>query len=66
MTLDEVKKHFNTGYQLKKVTGMSYNNIYNWEKLGYVPILSQMKIETRTHGALKASLNDIGAKNDRK
>jgi hypothetical protein len=66
MTLDEVKKHFNTGYQLKKITGMSYNNIYNWEKLGYVPILSQMKIECRTKGALRANLADIGVKNDGK
>ena len=62
MTLDEVKKYFNTGYQLSKVTGMSLNNIYNWEKMGYVPILSQIKIEERTNGALKARIEDVEKK----
>jgi hypothetical protein len=56
MKLDEVKKYFNTGYNLNKLTGMSHVSMLNWQKLGYVPIVSQMKIQSITHGELKADL----------
>jgi hypothetical protein len=59
MKLDEVKKYFNTGYNLNKLTGMSHVSMLNWQKLGYVPIVSQITIEFRTHGELKASLDDV-------
>lgn len=62
MTIDEVKKYFNTGYNLNKVTGMSNTSLSNWVKMGWVPILSQIKIEERTNGQLKARLEDVGAK----
>lgn len=58
MTLDEVKNYFVTGYGMKKMIGMSSNNISNWECLGYVPIQSQMKIEKLTNGSLKAHCSD--------
>ncbi len=61
MTLDEVIAYFGSTVILNQVTGMSRNNIANWKRMGYVPILSQVKIERRTGGALKANLEDTHA-----
>lgn len=54
MTPNDVKKYFVTGYRLTKLTGMSDNNLSNWEKMGYVPFKSQKKIEELTKGELVA------------
>ena len=54
MTPQEVRKYFKTGYRLTQKTGMSDNNLNNWDKLGYVPFKSQKKIEELTQGELKA------------
>lgn len=54
MTPKEVRKYFGTGYKLNQLTGMSDNNLNNWDKLGYVPFKSQKKIEELTNGELVA------------
>lgn len=54
MNPNEVRKYFKTGYNLKMTTGMSDNNLNNWDKLGYIPFKSQKKIEHLTKGELKA------------
>ena len=54
MTPNDVKAHYRTGYNFKKVTGMSDNNLTNWFKYGYIPFKSQKKLEEMTGGALKA------------
>ncbi len=54
MTPDEVKKYYKTGYMFKKITGMAAGSLGNWLKWGYVPLLSQLKIEKLTDGALKS------------
>lgn len=54
MTPAEVRKYFVTGYKLNQKTGMSDNNLNNWDKLGYVPFKTQKKIEELTNGELVA------------
>lgn len=58
MTPSEVKKYFKSGYNFRKLTGMSDNTMHNWIKLGYVPFVSQKHIEKITNGALVATWND--------
>jgi hypothetical protein len=36
---------------------MSHANIYNWIKWGFIPIVSQIKIEKLTKGKLKADMD---------
>lgn len=59
MTLDQVKKYFETSYKFYKITGMSHANLNNWLHMGFIPIKSQMRIEELTKGKLKASLTDL-------
>ena len=64
MTLDEIKQFFGTSYNFNLATGWSHTCYINWARKGYVPIKSQMKLEAFTMGKLKASLTDLGEKND--
>lgn len=57
MTIEDVLSYYGTGYNMNKVTGLAASNVVRWKKFGYVPILTQMRIEKLTHGALKASLD---------
>lgn len=59
MTLDEVKNYFGTSYQFNKKTGMRHTNYINWEKWGFIPIKTQIKLEEITNGELKANLQDL-------
>ena len=45
MTFDDVKGFFGSGYQFKKKTGMDHTNYIRWEKQGYIPILTQFKLQ---------------------
>lgn len=54
MTPKEVKKYYKTLYRFRKETKMSCSSLSNWLKWGYVPFLSQKRIEELTNGALKA------------
>jgi hypothetical protein len=54
MSPKEVKKYYRTQYNFHKETGMSAMSLCNWLKWGYVPFLSQKKIEELTNGTLKA------------
>lgn len=54
MTPKDVKKYYKSGYRFHKSTGMSQSSLENWFKWGYVPLLSQLKIEQLTQGDLKA------------
>jgi hypothetical protein len=54
MTPYEVKEYYKSQYMFKKITGMSSGTLGNWLKWGYVPLLSQLKIEKLTNGALKS------------
>jgi hypothetical protein len=37
-------------------------SLYNWKKIGYIPIASQIKIEKRTKGLFVADLEHAKAK----
>jgi len=50
----EVRRYFKSQYNFHKVTGMSAASLGNWLKWGFVPILSQLKLEKITNGELKA------------
>lgn len=56
MILDDVLKHFGNAYKFGKTSGMCVNNIYNWRNMGYIPIVSQMRLEALTNGVLKADM----------
>lgn len=58
MTLDEVIEYFGSSYQFHKKTGMSHTCYVHWKKNGYIPILSQNRIEKMTNGALISRFSD--------
>jgi hypothetical protein len=59
MKLEDVKNYFGSSYQFRKKTGMEHANYLNWERKGFIPIKTQIKLERLTEGLLKADLNDI-------
>lgn len=56
MTIEDVLRHYGTGYNMNKVIGLAASNVVRWKKFGYVPILTQIRIEQLSNGKLKASL----------
>ena len=52
MTNEEVLAHFGTWYRAALNSGFSVNAPTNWKRLGYIPTLSQLKIEKATEGQL--------------
>lgn len=57
MKVEDVLAHYRTAYNFSKVSKMSINNIYNWRNMGYIPIVSQIRLEVISEGALKADIN---------
>ena len=58
MTPFDVKNYFKTGYNFRKLTGMSDNTMHNWIKWGYIPFVSQKHIEKITDGELIATWDE--------
>ena len=54
MTIDEVARYYKSSYFFNKQTGMAPNSYLNWIKWGYIPIVSQHKLEELSGGILKA------------
>lgn len=54
MTPQEVLDYYKSYHYFHKHTGMSASSLLNWVRWGYVPLLSQIKIEKISKGALKA------------
>lgn len=59
MIPEQVKQHYGTLYRFNKETKMSCNSLANWLKWGYIPLLSQIKLEALTHGQLKSEWKKI-------
>jgi hypothetical protein len=59
MTVDDVKKYFNNGYEFARRTDMCRASYQNWIKRGYIPIATQVRLERITEGGLKADLNHV-------
>jgi hypothetical protein len=57
MTVDDLKKYFGTTYKFAKDTGCNSNSWSTWEKLGYIPARSQLKLENITASKLVADLS---------
>lgn len=62
MSPKEVKKYYKTQYNFHKETGMSAASLGNWIKWGYVPLLSQLKLEKITQGKLKSDWDEGGVR----
>lgn len=58
MTIDEVKQYFVNWYRYENLTGLSHSNHLYWRKIGYIPILTQNKLEKLTGGALVSRYSD--------
>jgi hypothetical protein len=56
MTFEDLRAYYKTGYNFSKQTGLSAMNYSNWKNWGYIPLLSQIKIQRLTKGALKAHI----------
>lgn len=54
MTIDDIKGYFGSTYKFSKKTGMAHTNYWHWTKKGYVPFMTQKRIEEITKGALIA------------
>ena len=54
MTAEEVKEYYVNAYRFAQQTDMCANSFQNWQKWGFVPMFSQLKIERFTKGELKA------------
>lgn len=54
MTIEEVLKYYGTAYQMGLNTRLTCQSMVHWKEIGYIPIVSQMKLEKDSGGALKA------------
>lgn len=59
MTIEDLKNVYENGNKFQLATGMPHGTYHNWMRYGYIPILSQLKLEKITGGILKADLNHI-------
>ena len=57
MRLKDLKQHYRNSYEFERATGLSHVNWSNWAKRGYIPIISQMRIEKITRGVFKADMD---------
>ena len=58
MTVKEVLAHYGNAYHFGLQSGMSHTNIVRWNRIGYIPIESQFRLQHATNGELKASMKD--------
>lgn len=59
MTIQEVYDYFGSSYQLTKQVGFSPRTPPSWKKKGFVPWLSQLRIEKYTAGKLVFRPEDL-------
>ncbi len=59
MTINDLKNYYKSSYAFGKATHMSPTSYQNWCSWGFVPILSQIKIEQLTGGELRADLKHV-------
>jgi hypothetical protein len=53
MTLKELKAYYRNSYIFQQETGMSRINWVNWARAGYIPTMSQLRLERATMGRFK-------------
>lgn len=55
MTLDDLRDYFKSKLQFEIQTGLARQNWHGWIKKGYIPLVSQQRLESLTDGKLKAN-----------
>lgn len=63
--MKDLEKYYGNSRQFELRTGMSHSNWPNWRKWGYIPIVTQMKLQLLTDGLLMADFDDIPQENFR-
>lgn len=58
MKPQDVKDYYGSTYAFGEKTDMSPSSLQNWLKWGYVPFISQKKLEKLTEGKLVAEWSD--------
>lgn len=61
MGIEESVKFFGSGNKLCKALGLARQNLTDWRRKGYIPMIQQMRLERVTEGKLRA---DREATND--
>lgn len=56
MTIDEIHVYFGNWTKAMRGLDLSVNAYQNWLKNGYVPLSTQIKIQKKTKGKLKADV----------
>jgi len=56
MTYDEVIEYYGTAYRAAIENDLSTSTTSHWKRNGFIPIRSQLLLESNTSGALKADL----------
>jgi len=59
MTIEELKAMFANGNDFQIRTGIPHTSWHNWKRMGYIPIRSQIRLESITGGELKADLGHV-------
>lgn len=54
MKPSDVRQYYGSSYNFRKQTKMSGTSLQNWVRWGFVPFVSQKKIEELTNGKLVA------------
>jgi predicted site-specific integrase-resolvase len=61
MGIEESVNFFGSGNKLCKALGLARQNLTDWRRKGYIPMIQQMRLERVTEGKLRA---DREATND--
>lgn len=59
MGVEEAVNYFKSGNKLCKALGIARQNLTDWRRKGYIPMISQMRLEKVTKGGLKADKESI-------
>lgn len=58
MTIKELCEYYESGYRFSLDTGMSATSYHSWVQKGFIPVHSQIKLESLTDGKLVARIED--------
>jgi hypothetical protein len=64
MTVDDIINFYGSALVFCKKTGIAAKTYYNWKSKGFIPEMSQMRVEYLSGGALKADLSKTKEKLD--
>lgn len=59
MTIEQVIQYYGSVYKLNRDTKIAYRTVARWRLRGFIPIQTQLRLQSLTNGELKASLEDV-------